>query len=54
MPRIGEFCAANVARLVLSVVIMVGLALAAGVWLFYYPSHAPVINQAPQKIPSAK
>ena len=47
MARVGEFCAANVAKLVLSVVIAVAVAIAAGVWLFYSPGHPPVINQTP-------
>ncbi len=54
MARVGEFCAANVTRLVLKVVIMVGLVLGVGVWLFYYPPHAPVIKLAPQKSAPAK
>jgi hypothetical protein len=54
MARVGEICAANVTRLVLGVVIMVGLVLMAGVWLFYSPSHAPVIKLAPQNSAPAK
>ena len=49
MARVGEFCAANVTRLVLKVVIVVGLVLGVGVWLFYSHGHAPVIKLAPAK-----
>jgi hypothetical protein len=52
MARVGEFCAANVTRLVLSVVIILGLLLGFGVWLFYSPAHAPIIKLAPQNTPA--
>jgi hypothetical protein len=39
MARVGEFCPSNIARLVLTVVILVTLALALGVWLFHSPGH---------------
>jgi hypothetical protein len=54
MARVGEFCAANVTMLVLKVVIVVGLVLGVGVWLFYSPGHAPVIKLAPQSSAPAK
>ena len=54
MARVGEFCAANVTKLVLSVVIMLGLVLGMGVWMFYSSGHAPVIDQPPQKIAPPK
>ena len=54
MARVGEFCAANITRFVLGVVIMVGLVLMAGVWLFYSPDHAPVVKLAPQNSAPAK
>lgn len=54
MARVGEFCAANVTRLVLGVVIVVALVFGAAVWLFYSPAHAPAINLAPQSTSPAK
>jgi hypothetical protein len=54
MARVGEFCAVNVTKLLLSVVIFIGLLLASTVWMFYSPSHAPAIEQAPQKIVPAR
>ena len=54
MTRVGEFCAANVTRLVLGIVIMVGLAIGFGAWLFYSPGHAPVIKLTPHKIAPAE
>jgi hypothetical protein len=44
MPRVGEFCASNIARLVLMVVIGVVLATALGVWLFHQPGHGTSIE----------
>jgi hypothetical protein len=45
MPRVGEFCPSNIARLVLGVVIVVTLVVAVGVWLFRSPGHATSIDQ---------
>ena len=45
MPRVGEFCPSNVARLVLGVVIVVTLVVAVGVWLFHLPGHATLIER---------
>jgi len=45
MPRVGEFCPSNIARLVLGVVIVVTLVVAVGVWLFHSPGHATSIDQ---------
>jgi len=45
MPRVGEFCPSNIARLLLGVVIAVTLAVAVGVWLFHSPGHATSIDQ---------
>jgi hypothetical protein len=45
MPRVGEFCPSNIARLVLGVVIVVTLMVAVGVWLFHSPGHATSIDQ---------
>jgi hypothetical protein len=39
MPRVGEFCASNIARLLLTVVIVVTLLLALGVYLYHSPGH---------------
>ena len=44
MPRVGEFCPSNVARLLLGVVIVVTLVAAVGVWLFHSPGHATSIQ----------
>jgi hypothetical protein len=45
MPRVGEFCPSNIARLVLGVVIVVTLVVAVGIWLFHSPGHATSIDQ---------
>jgi hypothetical protein len=45
MPRVGEFCASNIARLLLAVVIVVALVAALGVWLFHSPGHGTSIEQ---------
>jgi hypothetical protein len=45
MPRVGEFCASNIARLLLGVVIVVALMAAVGVWLFHSPGHGTPIEQ---------
>jgi hypothetical protein len=45
MPRVGEFCASNIARLLLGVVIVVALVAAVGVWLFQSPGHGTPIEQ---------
>jgi hypothetical protein len=45
MPRVGEFCPSNVARLLLGVVIVVALVAAVGVWLFYSPGRGNSIEQ---------
>jgi hypothetical protein len=39
MPRVGEFCPSNIARFLLTVVIVVTVLLAVGVWLFHSPGH---------------
>jgi hypothetical protein len=46
MPRIGEFCPSNVARLLLGVVIVVALVAAVGVWLFHSPGRGTPIEQS--------
>jgi hypothetical protein len=45
MPRVGEFCASNITRLLLSVVILVALVAALGVWLFHSPGRTVPIVQ---------
>jgi hypothetical protein len=45
MPRVGEFCASNITRLLLKVVIVVTLVLAIGVWLFNSPGRGTPIEQ---------
>ena len=45
MPRKGEFCASNIARLLLSVVIVVTLVLAVGIWLFNSPGRGTPLQQ---------
>lgn len=46
MPRVGEFCPSNIARLLLGVVIAVTLVAAIGVWLFHSPGHGTPIEQS--------
>jgi hypothetical protein len=45
MPRVGEFCPSNIARLLLGVVIAVTLMAAIGVWLFHSPGRGAPIEQ---------
>jgi hypothetical protein len=45
MPRVGEFCPSNIARLLLGVVIVIALVAALGVWLFHSPGHGTPIEQ---------
>jgi hypothetical protein len=45
MPRVGEFCASNIVRLLLGVVIVVALVAAVGVWLFHSPGHGIPLEQ---------
>jgi hypothetical protein len=53
MPRVGQFCASNIARLLLSVFIVVTLLVALGVWLFYSPGRGvpPEQHSAPATEP---
>ena len=46
MPRIGEFCPSNIARLLLGVVIAVTLVTAIGVWIFYSPGRGASIEHS--------
>jgi hypothetical protein len=45
MPRVGQFCASNIARLLLSVVIFVTVLAAVGFWLYHAPGHGTSIEQ---------
>ena len=45
MARVGEFCASNVARLLLTVVIIILLVLAVAVWFFYSPGRGSLVKQ---------
>jgi hypothetical protein len=47
MPRVGEFCASNIARFLLSVGIVVVLIAAIGVWLYHSPAHGTSIEHTP-------
>jgi hypothetical protein len=40
MPRVGEFCPSNIARLVLTVIIVVMAVAAVGFWLSQTPGHS--------------
>lgn len=52
MPRVGEFCAANVSRLLLGVAAVVLAVVAVGCWLFYSPGKGHLIQNRPSQ-PSA-
>ncbi|AXC09647.1 hypothetical protein ACPOL_0262 [Acidisarcina polymorpha] len=54
MARVREFCAANIARLVLSIVILVGLLFGLGIWMFYSAGNGRLVDQHPQAIVPAK
>jgi hypothetical protein len=45
MPRVGQFCPSNIARLLLSVVIVVTLLIALGFWLYQSHGHGTSIEQ---------
>jgi hypothetical protein len=47
MSRVGQFCPSNIARLLLSVVIVVTLLAAIGFWLYHSPGHGTSIEQSP-------
>jgi hypothetical protein len=47
MPRFGQFCPSNIARLLLGVVIIVTLLLAIGFWLYRTPGHGTSIEHSP-------
>ena len=46
MPRVGQFCPSNIARLLLSVFIIVTLLLAIGFWLYQSPGHGTSITHS--------
>jgi hypothetical protein len=45
MPRVGEFCASNITRLLLGVVIVLVLVAALGEWLFHSPGRGTPIQR---------
>jgi hypothetical protein len=45
MPRVGQFCASNIARLLLGVIIVVTLVAAVGAWIYHTPGHGTSIEQ---------
>jgi hypothetical protein len=45
MPRVGQFCLSNIARLLLGVFIIVTLLVAIGFWLYHSPGHSTSIEQ---------
>ena len=54
MPRVGQFCPSNIARLLLGVVIIVTLLTAIGFWLYQSPGHGESIEQPAQSHDPAK
>ncbi len=44
MPRVGEFCAANISRLLLGIFIVTVVVLGLGIWAFYSPGHGASIE----------
>jgi len=53
MPRVGEFCAANISRLLLTVFIALALFLAIGYWFFYSPGRGSLIQQKNVPVPQS-
>jgi hypothetical protein len=45
MPRVGQFCPSNIARLLLTVVIIVTVLTAIGFWLYQAPGHGTSIKR---------
>jgi hypothetical protein len=45
VPRVGEFCASNITRLLLGVVIVVVLVAALIVWLFHSPGYGTPVER---------
>ena len=45
MARVGEFCASNIARLLLGVVIVLVLVAALGEWLYHSPGRGTPIER---------
>jgi hypothetical protein len=54
MPRVGEFCPSNIARLLLSVVIVLTLLAAICFWLYHAPGHGTSIEQPTHSLRPAK
>ena len=53
MPRVGQFCASNILRLLLGVVIIVTLLTAIGFWLYQTHGHGTSIVQ-PTHTPASR
>jgi hypothetical protein len=47
MPRVGQFCPSNIARLLLVVFIIVTLLIAICFWLYHSPGHGTSIEHSP-------
>jgi hypothetical protein len=47
MPRVGQFCPSNIARLLLTVVIVLTVLTAIGFWLYQTPGHGGSITHSP-------
>jgi hypothetical protein len=45
MPRVGEFCAANISRLLLGVAIVILLLLSVSYWMFYLPGRPSLVKE---------
>ncbi len=55
MEKVREFCATNIAKLLLSVFIFVVVLLGIGVWVFYSPGRtAPIEQPSQQAKPAAQ
>jgi hypothetical protein len=53
-PRVGEFCASNIIRLLLGVIIVVTVLTAIGFWLYQAPGQGKSIEQPAQGPDPAK
>jgi hypothetical protein len=54
MARVGEFCPSNIARLLLSVFIIVTLVIAVGFWLYQTAGHGTSIEVPSHSSPASK
>jgi hypothetical protein len=46
MARVGQFCLSNIARLLLSVIIVVTLLISVGFWLYHAAGNGTSIEQS--------